>query len=138
MEPKVIKTEAEHRAALSYVATLMDAAAGSKEEADLELWSILIDKFEEERFPIAGPDPVDAICFRMDQLGLTRSDLLRFVRSKSKVSEILGRKRPLSLNVIRAFHAGLGIPTDVLIQPMRSKPSSPRVHRKRTRSRAAA
>jgi len=138
MEPKVIKTNAEHEAALSYVETLMDAAPGSKEEAELELWSILIEKFEEEHFPIEVPDPVDAIFFRMEQLGLTRSDLSRFVRSKSKVSEILGRKRPLSLKVIRAFHTGLGIPTDVLIQPVRARSSSNRAQRKRTRAKAVA
>jgi HTH-type transcriptional regulator/antitoxin HigA len=138
MKPKVIKTDAEHEAALRYVETLMDAAPDSKEEASLELWGILIEKFEEEHFPIEAPDPVDAIIFRMEQLGLGRSDLSRFVPSKSKVSEILGRKRPLSLNVIRAFHTGLGIPTDVLIQPMRIRPYSNKAQRKRLHSKIVA
>ena len=119
MTPKIIKTDAELDAALAHVETLMDAAPGSKAEAELELWSLLIEKYEEERFPIAAPDPVSAIEFRMEQLGLTRSDLLRFIPSKSKVSEVLGRRRPLSLPMIRSLQSGLRIPAAVLLQKPR-------------------
>jgi HTH-type transcriptional regulator/antitoxin HigA len=119
MKPKVIKTEAEHEAALAYVETLMDAGKGSDEEADLELWSLLMERYEDERFPIEIPDPVTAIRFRMEQRGLTQADLSRLVGSKSRTSEVLGHRRPLSLNMIRALHVGLGIPTDILVQPIR-------------------
>lgn len=138
MPPKVIKTEAAHEAALAHVETLMDATPGSKEEAELELWGILIEKFEEEHFPIERPDPVAAIRFRMEQQGLTQADLLKMVRSKSKVSEVLGRRRPLSLNMIRSFHDGLGIPTDVLIQPVRIRSSHAKHQKKRSRVKTAA
>ena len=119
MTPKIIKTAAEHEAALAHVETLMDAAPSSKAEAELELWSLLIEKYEEEHFPIAAPDPVSAIEFRMEQLGLNRSDLLRFIPNKSKVSEVLGRRRPLSLPMIRSLHSGLRIPAAVLLQKPR-------------------
>lgn len=116
MHPRIIKTAAEHSAALARVETLMDAPPGSKAEAELELWGLLIEKFEEEHFPISTPDPVAAIEFRMDQLGLSRTDLLRHIPNKSKVSEVLGRRRPLSLSMIRSLHQGLKIPAEVLLQ----------------------
>jgi len=119
MIPKIIKTDAEYQAALAHVETLMDTAPGSKAETELELWSLLVEKYEEEHFPIAAPDPVSAIEFRMEQLGLKRSDLLRFIPNKSKVSEVLGRRRPLSLPMIRALHSGLQIPAAVLLQKPR-------------------
>ncbi len=119
MSPKIIKSESEHEAALAHVETLMDAAPGSAAEADLEVWGVLIEKYEDEHFPITRPDPVAAIEFRMEQKGLTRSDLLRFIPNKSKVSEILGRRRPLSLAMIRSLNRGLKIPADILVQPTR-------------------
>jgi HTH-type transcriptional regulator/antitoxin HigA len=133
MIPKLIKTETEHEAALARVETLMDAKSGSAQESELEVWSVLIEKFEEERFPIDLPDPVAAIQFRMEQRGLTQKDLIRFVPSKSKVSEVLRRKRGLSLNMIRSIHEGLGIPTDVLLQPFPTRVFP----RKRSRSATA-
>lgn len=124
MTPRLIKTESEHQAALAYVAKLMDATPGSEAEAKLEVWSLLIEKFEEERFPIKRPDPIAAIQFRMEQQGLTQSDLLEFIPSKSKVSEVLAGKRPLSLQMIRALHIGLHIPAEVLVQELRAPGSS--------------
>lgn len=121
MYPRIIKTAAEHAAALAHVETLMDAAPGSKAEAELELWGLLIEKFEDEAFPINQPDPVAAIEFRMDQLGLSRTDLVRHIPNKSKVSEVLGRRRPLSLSMIRSLHKGLKIPAEVLLQKPRLK-----------------
>lgn len=121
MYPRIIKTAAEHAAALAHVETLMDAAPGSKAEAELELWGLLIEKFEDEAFPINKPDPVAAIEFRMDQLGLNRTDLVRHIPNKSKVSEVLGRRRPLSLSMIRSLHKGLNIPAEVLLQKPRLK-----------------
>jgi HTH-type transcriptional regulator/antitoxin HigA len=124
MNPKVIKSETEHVAALAQVETLMDAAPGSAAEAELEVWSLLIEKYEDEHFPIARPDPITAIEFRMEQKGLSRHDLLRYIPSKSKVSEVLGRRRPLSLPMIRALHRGLNIPAEILVQEPRLKPSA--------------
>lgn len=116
MTPKPIKSAAEHTAALVRVESLMDAAPGSAAETELEVWGILIEKYEEEHFPVSAPDPIAAIEFRMEQLGLTRTDLLRHIPSRSKVSEVLSRRRPLSLQMIRSLHAGLRIPADVLLQ----------------------
>lgn len=116
MPPKAIKSAAALAAALARVESLMDAAPGSPAETELEVWSILIEKYEEEHFPVSAPDPIAAIEFRMEQLGLTRTDLLRHIPSRSKVSEVLSRRRPLSLQMIRSLHAGLRIPADVLLQ----------------------
>jgi HTH-type transcriptional regulator/antitoxin HigA len=126
MEPKVIKTETDYEAALAHVAELMDAQPGSPEEEELELFSLLVERYEQEYFAIAPPDPVEAILFRMEQEGLTRKDLAAYIGSPSKVSEVLNRKRPLSLTMIRALRAGLGIPAEVLVQESRKQtpPSS--------------
>ncbi len=116
MEAKIIKSETEYEAALAHVETLMDAEPGSPEEAELELFAMLVEQYEEVHYPIDLPDPIEAIKFRMEQAGLTRKDLALYLGSQSKVSEVLNRKRPLSLSMIRALHAGLGIPAEVLLQ----------------------
>ncbi len=116
MEAKVIKNENEYQAALDYVAELMDAAPGSREEEELELFSLLVEQYEREHHPMAPPDPVEAILFRMEQEGLTRKDLTAYLGSPSRVSEVLNRKRPLSLAMIRALHSGLGLAAEVLLQ----------------------
>jgi len=116
MEPRIIKTEADYEAALAHVAGLMNAVPGSPDERELELFSLLIEQYEKEHFPIPLPDPIDALVFRMEQQGLTRQDLIRYIGSASKISEVLNRKRPLSLAMIRALHIGLGIPAEVLLQ----------------------
>lgn len=102
--------------ALKHMESLKDAAPDSAEEEDLELWSLLVDRYEQEHFPIENPDPVEAIKFRMDQLGLKQKDLTQFIPNKSKVSEVLNHKRPLSLSMIRALHQNLGIPAEVLVR----------------------
>ena len=114
MKPRVLKTTRDHKEALAYVGQLM--AQPSPDEAELELWSLLVEKYEEEKFPIAAPDPIEAIRFRMDQAGLQSADLHPYMQSKSKVSEVMNRKRPLSLSMIRALHRGLKIPAEVLVQ----------------------
>jgi HTH-type transcriptional regulator/antitoxin HigA len=116
MISKIIKTDEEYQNALTALDGLMDAAPGSKEEQQLELLSLLIEKYEEDHFPIPLPDPVEAIKFRMEQQGLTQKDLIPFIGSQSKVSEVLNRRRPLSITMIRNLHEGLGIPAEVLIQ----------------------
>jgi HTH-type transcriptional regulator/antitoxin HigA len=118
MKPKVIKTAEEHSAALARLDQLMDAKPGSPQEAELELWSILVEKYDEEHFPIEAPDPIEAIRFRMEQMGLRPADLAKYksFRHKSKVSEVLNRKRPLTVRMIRSLSYGLNIPADVLLQ----------------------
>lgn len=116
MKVKIIKTEEQYRQALARIETLMDATAGSAQEEELELWSLLVERYETEQFPIDLPDPVEAIKFRMDQEGLQQKDLVKFFPGKNRVSEVLNRKRPLSLGMIRSLHEGLGIPAAVLIR----------------------
>lgn len=117
MKARILKTEADYEAALAYVETLMDAAPGSPEEEELSLFALLVEQYEREHYPIDPPDPIDAILFRMDQEGLTRADLVPYIGSQSKVSEVLRRKRPLSITMIRNLHEGLRIPAATLIQP---------------------
>ena len=116
MKAKLIKTESEYKATLAYVETLMDSEPGSPQEDELELFSMLVEKYEEENFPIDLPDPVEAIKFRMEQEDLTRKDLMKYIGSQSKVSEVLNHKRPLSLSMIRALYEGLEIPAEILLQ----------------------
>lgn len=116
MKPKIIKTKKDYADALARAESLMDARTGSAKEEELELWSLLIEKYEEDHFPIDIPDPVDAIKFRMEQEGLRQKDLEKFFPGKNRVSEILNRKRSLSIGMIRALHRGLGIPAEVLLR----------------------
>jgi len=116
MKTKIIKTEADYQQALIRVEELMDSPAGTSDEEELELLAILVENYEKEHFPIDWPDPVEAILFRMEQQNLTRKDLEKYIGSQSKVSEVLNRKIPLSLNMIRALNSGLGIPFEVLLK----------------------
>jgi HTH-type transcriptional regulator/antitoxin HigA len=116
MDIKPIKTEADYEAALAEAATLMDARLGTAEGDRFDILVTLIEAYEEKHWRIDPPDPIEAIKLRMQQRGLTRSDLERLLGSKSRVSEILNRKRPLTLNMIRRLHAALGIPAESLIQ----------------------
>ena len=113
---KPIRSEKEYQNALIRLEEIFDAKSGSKEGDELEILSILIDNYEKEHFPIDSPDPIDAIKFRMDQLGIKQKDLANIIGFKSRVSEIINKKRKLSLNMIRKLHHQLNIPTEVLIQ----------------------
>jgi HTH-type transcriptional regulator/antitoxin HigA len=123
MKPKIIRNEIEHEKALAYLETLMDADPGSPEEEELELFSMLIEKYEQERYPMDLPDPIELIKFRMEQQALTPKDMIQYLGSQSKVSEVLNHKRNLSLEMIRRLHEGLGIPVDLLL--VKSKPLAP-------------
>ena len=116
MDITVIKTRDQHEAALSSLDRLMhlDPAPGTLEAENLQLLALIIGDYEQKNFPIDPPDPIEAIKFRMEQQGLRQRDLIPFVGSKSKVSEVLSRKRPLSLPMIRALSAGLDIPVEIL------------------------
>ena len=117
MQPKILKTEEEYESALEIVSELMDANPGSPEEDSLDLWSLLVEKYEDEHYPIDPPDPIEAIKFRMDQMGWRQKDLAQFFPGdKTKVSDVLHRRRTLSLKMIRALNQHLGIPTDVLVR----------------------
>lgn len=116
MIAKILKTEADYDEALEQIEALLDAQPGTPEMDQLELLSFLVGKYEDEHYPIDLPDPVDAIKFRMDQERLTRKDLIPYLGSQGKVSEVLNRKRPLSLTMIRKLHDGLGISAEVLLQ----------------------
>ena len=116
MEIKPIKNEKDYNQALERLETIFDAKSGTPESDELEVLGILIDQYENEHFPIGLPDPIEAIKFRMEQMGYNQNDLAKIVGLKSRASEILNRKRKLSLEMIRQLHDRLNIPTDVLIQ----------------------
>ena len=116
MTIKPIKTELDYQNALARLELIFDAKRGSKNGDELEILGILVDNYENEHFPIGLPDPVEVIKFRMEQLGYTQSDLADIFGVKSRASEILNKKRKLSLEMIRQLHSKLNIPTDVLIQ----------------------
>ncbi len=116
MNLKLIKSKKEYQDALKRLEIIFDAKPGSAAGDELELLGILIDRYEKEHYPIDFPDPIEAIKFRMEQLGYNQSDLANVVGLKSRASEILNRKRKLTLEMIRNLHETLHIPTDVLIQ----------------------
>ena len=117
MEIHPIKSEADYQAALSEIDLLWNATQETPEGDRLEVLSILVEAYEEKYHAIALPDPIEAILFYMDSRGLSRRDLEPYIGSRARVSEVLNRKRPLSLEMIRRLHTGLGIPAEVLIQP---------------------
>ncbi|MBT8268312.1 MAG: transcriptional regulator [Flavobacteriaceae bacterium] len=113
---KPIKTEQDYQEALERLEVIFDAKPGSEEGDELEILSILIDKYENDNFPIDLPDPIEAIKFRMKQLNMRQKDLVEIVGFKSRVSEILNKRRKLTLEMIRSLNRSLKIPTEVLIQ----------------------
>ena len=113
---KPIKTKKEYQNALIRLELIFDAKPGTNHGDELEVLGMLIDKYERENFPIDFPDPIEAIKFRMEQMGYNQTDLANVVGLKSRASEILSKKRKLTLEMIRNLHTTLRIPTDVLIQ----------------------
>ena len=116
MNIQPIKTETDYEKALERLEQIFDSKQGTKEGDELEILSILIEKYEDKKYPIDLPDPIEAIKFRMEQLGLNQSDLIKIFGYKSRVSEILNKKRKLTLDMIRNLAGTLSIPTNVLIQ----------------------
>jgi HTH-type transcriptional regulator / antitoxin HigA len=116
MEIKPIKTDNDYNQALERLEMIFDAKNGTSEGDELEVLGILIDQYENEHFLIGLPDPIEAIKYRMEQMGYNQNDLANIIGLKSLASEILNRKRKLSLEMIRKLHEALHIPTDVLIQ----------------------
>ncbi len=111
-----IHTEADYNTALNRIEEIFDAKPGTPEGDELEILGILVDEFEKRHFPIDAPNPVEAVKFRMEQLGLSQSDLAQLVGSRSRASEILSGKRTMSLRIIRLLNRKLSIPAEVLIQ----------------------
>lgn len=117
MDIKPIKTEADYQAAMQEVEHLFDSIPNTAEGDRLEVLTTLIEAYEEKHFPIPAPDPIEAIFYYMESRRLSRSDLEPYIGSRARVSEVLNRKRPLTIYMIRKLHAGLGIPAEILIQP---------------------
>ncbi len=113
---KIIKSEKEYRQALKRLEVIFDAKKNTSLGDELELLSLLIEQYEKEKYIIAFPDPIEAIQFRMDQMGYKQKDLAEIIGLKSRVSEILNRKRKLTLDMIRKLHLAMNIPTEVLVK----------------------
>jgi len=116
MKLKPVKNKKDYQQALARLEVIFDAKKDTAERDELEILGILIDRYENEHFPIDLPDPIEAIKFRMEQMVYTQSDLAKVVGLKGRANEILSKKRKLSLDMIRQIHDKLNIPTDVLIQ----------------------
>lgn len=116
MEIKPIRNAADYKNALKRLELIFDSKRGTKEGDELEILAILIDNYESKNFPIDMPDPISALRFRMEQLGLKQKDLVEMIGFKSRVSDVMNKKRKLTLEMIRKLSANLKIPTDILIQ----------------------
>ncbi len=115
MKIKVIKTAEDYQKALKLMEKLFDAPINSPEGDEAEILAILIEKYEEEYYPIHSPDPIEAIKFRMEQMSMTNGELAEIIGYRSRVSEILNRKRQLTLGMIRRLHVKLKIPYEALM-----------------------
>jgi HTH-type transcriptional regulator/antitoxin HigA len=114
-----IRSEKDYEHALAEVEELWGAKAGTPKGDRLDILATLIEAYETERYPMDPPDPIEAIKFRMEQQGLTRKDLEEILGTRTRVSEVLNRKRGLSINMIRALHDKLGISAEILIRSIR-------------------
>jgi HTH-type transcriptional regulator / antitoxin HigA len=122
MEIRPIKTESDYEATLAEIEKLWDSEPDTPESDRLDILVTLVEAYETKHYPIDPPDPVDAIKFRMEQMGLTDKDLGKYMGGRGRVTKILNRQLPLSLDMIRKLHKNLGIPAEVLI----SEPSIPK------------
>jgi HTH-type transcriptional regulator/antitoxin HigA len=116
---KPIRTDADYESALAEIERLWGAKAGTPEGDRLDILATLVDAYESERFRSIRPTPIEAIKFRIEQQGLTRRDLEAILGTRARVAEVLGRKRDLSIGMIRRLHERLGISAEVLIRPVR-------------------
>jgi HTH-type transcriptional regulator/antitoxin HigA len=115
MTIKPIRSQTDYEAALARLEQIWDPEPDTREADEFEVLTLLVERYEDDHHPIDPPDPVSAIQFRMEQQGLTRRDLEPFIGSRARVSEVLGRRRALTLDMIRRLHAGLHIPLESLI-----------------------
>jgi HTH-type transcriptional regulator / antitoxin HigA len=115
MEIRPIKTEQDYNDSILRIEELWGAKRDTPEGDELDLLVTLVESYEMKHFPIAPPDPIDAIKFRMDQMGMTKEDMVKYLGSQSRVSEILNRKRKLTLGMIKSLYKGLKIPAEILL-----------------------
>jgi HTH-type transcriptional regulator/antitoxin HigA len=120
-EIKPIRTKRDYEAALQEIERLWGAKAGTPEGDRLDVLATLVDAYEAEHYPMDPPDPIEAIKFRMDQQGLSRRDLEEIIGTRTRIAEVLSRKRGLSIAMIRRLHERLGISAEVLIRPSRKR-----------------
>lgn len=120
-EVKPIRTNKDHERAMKEVESLWGAKSGTPKGDRLDVLATLIDAWEAAHYPMDPPDPIEAIKFRMEQLGLTRKDLEGIIGTRARIAEVLSGKRELSIAMIRRLNEQLGIPADVLIKPTRKK-----------------
>jgi HTH-type transcriptional regulator/antitoxin HigA len=118
-EVRPIRTKRDYEASLKEVERLWGAKAGTRDGDRLDVLATLIDAYEAEHYPMDPPDPIEAIKFRMEQQGLTRRDLEDIIGTRTRIAEVLNRKRGLSVGMIRRVHERLGISAEVLIRPSR-------------------
>ena len=135
MEIKPIRNQQDYEAALRRVESLWDSKDGSPQFDELDVLATLVDAYERERYPIDLPDPIEAIKFRLEQQGKDTRALVGIIGQRTRVYEVLQKKRSLSLEMIRNLHDKLGIPAQILIQPTRGRPQVKRQNApRRTRS----
>jgi len=120
-EVKPIRSKRDYKAALKEIGRLWGAKSGTPDGDRLDVLATLVDAYEEEHYPMDPPDPIEAIKFRMEQQGLTRRDLEGIVGTRTRIAEVLNRKRGLSIRMIRRLHERLGISAEVLIRPSRKR-----------------
>jgi HTH-type transcriptional regulator/antitoxin HigA len=115
MDIKPVRTETDYDAALARIDEIWNSAPGTSESDELDVLSVLVEDYERKHHPIPPPDPIEAIKFRMEQMGLSRRDLEPYIGSRGRVAEVLNRKRGLSIEMIRNLSEGLGISAEVLV-----------------------
>ena len=115
MEIRPIKTEQDYNESLHRIDELWSAKRDTPEGDELDLLCTLVESYEMAHYPIAPPDPIDAILFRMEQMGMTKTDMAKYLGSQSRVSEVLGRKRKLTLKMVKSLYKGLKIPAEILL-----------------------
>jgi HTH-type transcriptional regulator/antitoxin HigA len=115
MDIRPIKTEQDYNNSIRRIEELWGAKKDTAQGDELDLLITLVESYEIKHYPIAPPDPVDAIKFRMEQMDMTKADLIKYIGSQSRVSEILNRKRSLTLKMVKSLYRGLKIPADILL-----------------------
>jgi HTH-type transcriptional regulator/antitoxin HigA len=136
VEIRPIKTEADYQAALAEIDRRFDADANTPAGDRLDVLATLVEAYEEQHYSLPAPDPIEAITYHMESRGLSRRDLEPYLGSRARVAEVLNRKRPLSLDMIRRLHTGLGIAAEILIQSYALATPAPNQALQRTRHTA--
>lgn len=124
MEIRPIRSEADYEAALQEIDRLWGSPFGSPEGDRLDVWVTLVEAYEEKHYPILPPDPIEAILHTVESQGLTWADLEPYLGSQARITEVLSRRRALTLEMIRNLQSGLGIAADILVQPYDLQPAS--------------